>query len=444
MRSFFPHPSNHSILFILIILHIFVHLLLNIDSVDCFDPLIKLRTKGYLRKSSVELNVDDYGAKGDGVSDDTKIFRDIWKNACSLPSNPKIVVPTKKSYLVGPIEFPGPCKSKVTLKISGAIVAPKDPDVWNCSDTSKWIYFSRVKHLTVEGGGTINGMGQEWWSRSCKTNASNPCRHAPTAITFHKCNNLKVRKIMVLDSQQMHMSFTSCTKVAASHLNILAPGSSPNTDGIHISASSSVEVKESTISTGDDCISIVSNSSKICIKDISCGPGHGISIGSLGKGNSWDQVQDVTVSGVLLSNTDNGVRIKTWQGGSGYAKKITFQNIRMENVSNPIIIDQYYCDSKVPCSNQTLSVKIQDISFIDIKGTSASEEAIRFECSDTSPCKKLYLEDIQLQSCSENATTSFCWQASGSSSGQVSPPPCFASRDNGIQNYVMPTSLNSL
>ncbi|KAG9129971.1 hypothetical protein Leryth_007086 [Lithospermum erythrorhizon] len=241
------------------------------------------------------------------------------------------------------------------------------------------------------------------------------------AITFHKCNNLKVRKIMVLDSQQMHMSFTSCTKVAASHLNILAPGSSPNTDGIHISASSSVEVKESTISTG-----------------------HGISIGSLGKGNSWDQVQDVTVSGVLLSNTDNGVRIKTWQGGSGYAKKITFQNIRMENVSNPIIIDQYYCDSKVPCSNQTLSVKIQNISFIDIKGTSASEEAIRFECSDTSPCKKLYLEDIQLQSCSENATTSFCWQASGSSSGQVSPPPCFASRDIGIQNYVMPTSLNSL
>lgn len=248
----------------------------------------------------------------------------------------------------------------------------------------------------------------------------------------------------MFDSQQMHMAFTSCKKVAVSHLNILAPGISPNTDGIHISASTSVEVKESNISTGDDCISIVSNSSKIRIKDISCGPGHGISIGSLGKGNSWDQVHDVTVSGVRLSNTENGVRIKTWQGGSGYAKKITFQNIRMENVSNPIIIDQYYCDSPVPCPNQTLAINIQSISFIDIKGTSASEEAMRFACSDSSPCKTLYLEDIQLVSCSENVTTSFCWQAYGSSSGLVSPPPCFSSHDNGIQNYAIPSSLNSI
>lgn len=46
------------------------------------------------------------------------------------------------------------------------------------------------------------------------------------------------------------MAFNSCMRVAASHLRVLAPASSPNTDGIHISGSRSVEVRESLIGTG--------------------------------------------------------------------------------------------------------------------------------------------------------------------------------------------------
>ena len=55
---------------------------------------------------------------------------------------------------------------------------------------------------------------------------------------------------MVLDSQQMHISFTRCLRVVASHLEVIAPARSPNTDGIHISASKGVEVKDSIIKTG--------------------------------------------------------------------------------------------------------------------------------------------------------------------------------------------------
>lgn len=41
-----------------------------------------------------------------------------------------------------------------------------------------------------------------------------------------------------------------------------------------------------------------------------------------------------------------------FQGGSGYASDMKFMNIWMENVAYPIIIDQYYCDSDLPCANQ--------------------------------------------------------------------------------------------
>jgi hypothetical protein len=32
----------------------------------------------------------------------------------------------------------------------------------------KWLYIYGVDDLSVSGGGTIDGAGQEWWARSCK------------------------------------------------------------------------------------------------------------------------------------------------------------------------------------------------------------------------------------------------------------------------------------
>lgn len=45
------------------------------------------------------------------------------------------------------------------------------------------------------------------------------------------------------------------------------------------------------------------------------------------------------------------------QGGSGYAKDIKFINIAMQNVTNPIIIDQNYCDQKKACHEQVIAFK---------------------------------------------------------------------------------------
>ncbi|CAN4086377.1 unnamed protein product [Withania somnifera] len=330
-------------------------------NVSGFQSLIQLLpTSDSLRNTSQEsenlFRVNDFGAAGDGITDDTNSFKDAWEMACSSPSRSKIVIPARYSFLVRPINFAGPCQSKVSLRIAGTILAPKDPQVWNGLNPRKWLYILNVEHLTVEGGGIMNGMGQDWWAQSCKVNRTNPCHHAPTALTFHRCNYLKIMNIKLVNSQQMHLAFTDCKHVAVSKLVISAPADSPNTDAIHISSSTKVNIKDCTIGTGDDCISIVGNSSLIKVKNIVCGPGHGISIGSLGKSNSWSQVHNVHVNGAFISNTENGVRIKTWQGGSGSVRKVTFKNVWMDNVSNPVIIDQYYCDSTKPCSNKVLQL----------------------------------------------------------------------------------------
>ncbi|XP_023761769.1 probable polygalacturonase At1g80170 [Lactuca sativa] len=421
-----------------------VFLFSNFANARVFDSLlhqIQLPQFGAFSKifeSKIHLNVKDYGAKGDGIEDDTQAFADVWNKACSSKVESRIIIPDESSYLLRPINLAGSCHSKITLMIFGSIVAPSNPDVWNGNDTHKWIYFHGVDHLTVEGGGTINGMGQEWWASSCKINPKNPCRHAPTAITFHKCNNLVVKNLMIRNGQQMQMAFTNCDRVSVSHVSLFTPSWSPNTDGIHISSSTNVEVKDSVIRTGDDCISIVSNSSKIDVRRIFCGPGHGISIGSLGKSGTCDQVYDVSVRGAILSNTENGVRIKTWQGGSGFVKNVKFDDIWMQNVSNPIIIDEYYCDSNTPCPNKTCGINVENISYVNIRGTSATKEAIRFACSDVAPCEGLFLEDVYLVSAFDDVTTtSFCWEATGTTSGTIYPPLCYYSNSATFIKHIV-------
>lgn len=144
--------------------------------VQGFDSLLQLpqSAPARIRPSSKRvLVVGDFGAKGDGLSNDTQAFKEAWEMACSFRGRTRIVIPASYNFLVHPVDFGGPCKSKVTLDISGTIVAPEDPAAWKGLNHRKWLYFHGVKHLTIEGGGTVNGRGWIWWAQSCKINKTN-------------------------------------------------------------------------------------------------------------------------------------------------------------------------------------------------------------------------------------------------------------------------------
>ncbi|OIV94195.1 hypothetical protein TanjilG_28134 [Lupinus angustifolius] len=121
------------------------------------------------------------------------------------------------------------------------------------------------------------------------------------------------------------------------------------------------------------------------------------SIGSLGWTKKEPGVQHVTIRSVIFTGTQNGVRIKSWgRPSNGFVKGVTFQNATMVDVKNPILIDQNYCPSKKNCHGQESGIKISDISYEDIHGTSATQVVMRFDCSSTNPCKGIRLEDIKL------------------------------------------------
>eukprot|EP00253_Pinus_taeda_P013017 PITA_13017 len=222
----------------------------------------------------------------------------------------------------------------------------------------------------------------------------------------------------------MHLIVVDSSDIQLNGLQIQAPEQSPNTDGIHLQRVKNAQINNCVIQTGDDCISISSGSSTINIKNIKCGPGHGISIGSLGKNGEEAKIDDILVQNITFVETSNGARIKTWQGGSGYARNIIFEDIVVHNVKNPIIIDQYYCDSASPCKIQSSAVQIQDVTYRNIQGTSSTDVAVNFSCSKTVACTGITLTNVEITSTTANKVKSVCANALGMALGTILPPSC--------------------
>ncbi|KAB5541029.1 hypothetical protein DKX38_014003 [Salix brachista] len=369
--------------------------------------------------SAKVVNVDDFGAKADGT-DDSQAFKKAWEEACSSNGSAIIVIPKNKIYYLKPVTFSGPCASDLVFKIFGTIKASAKISDYE-KDRRHWLVFQNVQNFRVKGGGTIDGNGKIWWENSCKINKSQPCQHAPTAVTFSESKSLIVANLRFQNAQQMHLSFQNCVNVRALNLMVIAPGTSPNTDGIHVTGTQNIRIRKCVIRTGDDCISIVSGSKNVEATDITCGPGHGISIGSLGADNSGAEVSNVFVNRATLSGTTNGVRIKTWQGGSGYAKNIVFQNVVMRNVTNPIIINQNYCDQDNPCTEQTSAVQISNVKYKNIKGTSASDVAVKFDCSKSIPCRGILLQDVSIALVENGKPDASCANVNLTKRGEVYP-----------------------
>ncbi|KAK9138990.1 hypothetical protein Sjap_009584 [Stephania japonica] len=286
-----------------------------------------------------------FGAKADGKTDSTGAFLKAWTAACNSLNPPRLYVP-HGTYLIKKLELRGPCKStsSMTVQIDGTLVAPSD--YRQLSKSGNWITFIKISGLSVTGG-NIDARGAAFWA------CNKSCPSGARSITFNSVTNLVVSGLTSMNSQATHMVISGCNNVAVSKVTITAPGQSPNTDGIHVQSSTGVTIKDSTIKTGDDCISIGPGTKKLLIQGISCGPGHGISIGSLAREMKEDGVEDVTVKNVVFSGSENGVRIKSWaRPSSGYVKGVTYQDITMNNVKNPIIIDERYCPDERGCPNQ--------------------------------------------------------------------------------------------
>nr|CAD1820064.1 unnamed protein product [Ananas comosus var. bracteatus] len=343
-------------------------------------------------------NVMSFGARGDGLHDDSKAFQETWKAACNSTGSVKLVIPK------------GPTFS--ALLSSGAMC--------KCA----------IHHSPIAGNAKGNDRSEQiqgslaWPHNKCPVKKD--CKLLPTSLAFLATNHSKMKDITSVNSKFFHIALLSNANFKASGIKIVAPAESPNTDGIHLERNTAVTISKSEIRTGDDCISVGQGNHDITIAGIKCGPGHGISVGSLGKYEDEEDVTGLVVKDCTLTGTDNGVRIKTWENSpkSTKASNLTFENIEMDNVRNPIIIDQTYCPFAKCQSAVPSRVKISDITFKNIRGTSTSPVAVTLKCSKGIPCENVSLQDVRLEHNGPNGTTATCVNVKAEYSGTQNPPPC--------------------
>ncbi|KAK8962815.1 Exopolygalacturonase [Platanthera guangdongensis] len=383
-------------------------------------------------------DVKKFGAVGDGRTDDTKAFMRAWEAACGSSDVVKLVIPDE-IYFVGPLKFDGPCTNAGSLTVEaqvssqcsssfqGTLKATTDLSEYT---TPHWVQFGSVKRLNLIGG-IFDGQGAASWPLNTCPKEKN-CNVLPTNILFMNSVDTAVMGITSVNSKFFHIGILGCTNFRSDSIKISAPEDSPNTDGIHVERSSNVPLSHLTIGTGDDCVSIGPGNSIVTLTNIRCGPGHGIRVGSLGKYEGEGDVTGILIRDSTITRAANGVRIKTWQNSPSpsMVSNVTFDNIIMNRVANPIIIDQEHCPYSKCDSSGPSRVRLSEITFKNIRGTSVNSDAVTLHCSPETPCSNVILEDVNLKyytgeiSDSRMTLTSSCLNVKPTFRRTHEPPPC--------------------
>jgi polygalacturonase len=289
-------------------------------------------------------NIIRYGAVGDGKTLDTSAIQKAI-DAASVAGGGTVLVPAGR-FLTDPFTL----ASRINLHLDrGAVILINDdmahyPIVRHRYQDS--ITASDVHDVEISGDGVIDGQGAAWWAAF---RANRGMTHRPYMIKISNCTRLLVTGVTLKNSPMFHLVPENCTDVTIRDVHIHAPANAPNTDGIDPSGWNFLIIG-CAIDTGDDDIAIKPTGGRspgdkdFLIQNCAFGHGHGCSIG----GGTFGGVEDVTVRDCTFDQTDAGIRIKTARDRGGLLQNVTYENLEMKQVTNPIYIYDYYPEHNAP------------------------------------------------------------------------------------------------
>lgn len=297
--------------------------------------------------------------RADNSADSTRTIQNALDSCARGRAVRLIISEGYKVFYSGPLNLP----SGVNLWVDkgATLAAIANPSLF---DTGKKICgsldesgkgchpFIRLRNASdsgIYGQGTIDGQGntilygqhQTWWQLAAEAKNSTMRQNAPRLIQIDNSKNITLFQITLKNSPNFHVVGNNTDGLTLWGITINTPASARNTDGFDPMGSTNVTLTHSTISTGDDNVAIKAGNrgtSHISILDNHFGAGHGMSIGSeVNKG-----VSDVTINGLILEETTNGLRIKSDRSRGGLVTGVTYNNICMQNVKNPISLNTRY------------------------------------------------------------------------------------------------------
>ncbi|MES2574980.1 MAG: glycoside hydrolase family 28 protein [Bacteroidota bacterium] len=400
-----------------------------------------IKVPSFIDKKYIATN---YGAKADGVFDNTNAFKEAIQD-CSKNGGGMVIISSGK-YYTGPIHL----EDNVNLHLEeGAEILfstkPSDYPIVHTSfegtelmNYSPLIYAYKKHNVAVTGKGTLNGQAtnDNWWpwcgsssygwkkgipSQSDPLNRPRLVDMAeeglpvterifgeghyirPNFIEFFECTDALLKDVTIVNAPFWVIHPIKSTNVTVDGVTVRSHG--PNNDGCDPEYSKNVIIKNCTFDTGDDCIAIKAGrdadgrrvaikSENIIVQNCTMFDGHGgVTIGSeISAG-----VSNVYVEGCIMNspNLDVAIRLKTNSRRGALIENFFVRNIEIGQVREAVLkIDMFYNVH----GNQTGNFipRIENIYLENVTVKNGGKYGILAKGYAKSPIKKITFKNVTI------------------------------------------------
>jgi polygalacturonase len=338
-------------------------------------------------------NILHYGAKADGIFDNTEAIKKAIQE-CNKSGGGIVLVP-KGKYLSKAIHL----EDNVNLhldKDSEILFSTNPKDYYplvhpsfegtEFMNYSPLIYAYKKKNVAVTGKGTLNGQAssENWWPWAASEHygwkKGNPSQAdplnrlrlvemaeknipiserifgeghylRPNFVEFFECTNVLIQDITIINSPFWEIHPLKSENVIVDGVTINSHG--PNNDGCDPEYSKNVIIKNCIFNTGDDCIAIKAGrdadgrrvamkSENIIVQNCTMFDGHGgVTVGSEISGG----VSNVYVENCIMNspNLDVAIRLKTNSRRGALIENFYVRNIEIGQVKEAVLkVDMFY------------------------------------------------------------------------------------------------------
>jgi polygalacturonase len=267
-------------------------------------------------------------------------------------------------FITGPLTL----RPNVTLVVSKntALVATRDPRLYDLAPGSCGIVSERghgckpfisgegVQNGGIMGEGAIDArggaklLGQDvtWWDLAHEAKVKDLSQSVPAMISLRHADGFTLYKITLRNSPGFHVSVGLTDGFTAWGVKIMTPKTARNTDGIDPGTSRNITIAFSYINTGDDDVCLkpqhIAGVENVSVLHNHFYAGHGMSIGSGTDGG----VDHLLVDDLTIDGADNGLRIKSDPSRGGFVHNVTYKNVCIRNVMNPLVFTPHYTTFK--------------------------------------------------------------------------------------------------
>ena len=289
-------------------------------------------------KDSTVFNVLDYGAKGDGKTDDAVAIQKAI-DECNSKGGGQVLFPTGYTFLSGPVEL----KSNVDihLEVQSTWIANPDESIYTLSafgenrgEGMMWIYADGVENLSFSGKGTIDGNGVAFMGKeledSYELKPVTDFDPRPHVLTLQGVNHLSIKDITIQNGAYWTVHLIGCYDALIDGISLKNNLKIRNGDGIDLDHSRKVRIANCFIESGDDCICLKNRrefeeygpcQDIVVTNCVMTGRSCAIKIGS----ENMDSISNVLFDNCIIKASNRGLGIQNRDEGT--VSNVVFSNM---------------------------------------------------------------------------------------------------------------------